>query len=752
MKIKTILFLAVLLLLSAVKLQSAIQNAYVDFDYSDTSETYVNPFLFGTFIEYFMSFQNGYTGLWAQELANRGFDIGNYGDGLSPGWFGYGSPWDKPIVWDTPEGGYNENALRFQKITTTTKDGRAGIGQRVHVTDELGLDCYFYARGDKGIEDVKILIIDINNSKILYEHSFGAPGPDWKKYSVRTDFLPDQRQVNFVIAFTGAGSLDIDEASVMPSNNIGGFRKEFYDYYKKWHPTILRYPGGWFVEYSGYKWEMGVGPIDKRHVYKGSENVRMDFGIDEYMRFCEELGIDKHMVVNFLTGTPETSAACVEYCNGSTDTRYGKLRAANGHPKPYNVKIWEIGNEVWDDIGSYGKGFTAHYKAMKAVDPGILCIISGNIWQSQEEFDSVMQNIGDTCDIYGWHWVQPAKNKTPIPIEDKYLSMLGGSQQLVSDIDKIQDWLADIGLQHKLTQAVTEIWSEYNPYTSDWMSDTTRLGSSLLNGLWMAAMYNSLIRNADLVNIVERTVSVSMIRTEDNPKTGERVIYATPPYYICSLFANHSGTTEVPMKVSCGDYSSKRYPDLFYVENVPWLDVSATRSGDTLYLYLLNRHPTDTLRTFLDFPIESNNNKIEIYEQYSNSYQDANTIYEPNKVTYSEKTWNLASTYLCKPHSFTILAIPLIYINNIPVNESSNKILISPNPAGEYTRIISDKTARFRAVRLYDIMGNLIKEYNPELFNESMTFDLRGISSGSYYFVIESDNNIVVKPFIKLMP
>ena len=63
------------------------------------------------------------------------------------------------------------------------------------------------------------------------------------------------------------------------------------------------------------------------------------------------------------------AAAEVEYANGSVETRWGALRAKNGHPAPYQVKYWQIGNEV--DVAAYNQSVRAFAEAMKKADPSI---------------------------------------------------------------------------------------------------------------------------------------------------------------------------------------------------------------------------------------------------------------------------------------------------------------------------------------------------------------------------------------------
>ena len=74
-----------------------------------------------------------------------------------------------------------------------------------------------------------------------------------------------------------------------------------------------------------------------------------DIGTDEFMTLCRLLGVEPYITVNAGIGDAWSAAEYVEYANGEVSTPMGQLRAANGHPEPYDVKFWGIGNEAWGD-------------------------------------------------------------------------------------------------------------------------------------------------------------------------------------------------------------------------------------------------------------------------------------------------------------------------------------------------------------------------------------------------------------------
>ncbi len=183
----------------------------------------------------------------------------------------------------------------------------------------------------------------------------------------------------------GKGSFHVGAVSLMPADNIDGFRADIIKVWKEIGPTVYRWPGGNFT--SGYDWRDGIGDPDKRKpVYDYAWNALEpnDVGIEEFMKLTRILPIEPYICVNDGYGDAHSAAEEVQYFNGGATTPMGKLRTANGHPEPYKVKWWNVGNEMY---GSWQLGHMslAHYtikhnmfvEAMRAVDPSIKIIASG---------------------------------------------------------------------------------------------------------------------------------------------------------------------------------------------------------------------------------------------------------------------------------------------------------------------------------------------------------------------------------------
>jgi alpha-N-arabinofuranosidase len=210
-------------------------------------------------------------------------------------------------------------------------------------------------------------------------------GVAYKKFPLRFESTTDTNDARLEITATGTGAIRVGAVSLMPADNLEGFRPEVVAALKQLHSGVYRFPGGNFV--SSYEWRNGIGEIDKRPpIYDPVWHAVQpnDVGTDEFLTLCRLLGVDPYITVNAGFGDAWSAKELVEYTNGAVTTPMGKWRAANGHPQPYNFKLWGIGNEPWGDY-QMGAMSTEQYalkhnmfaKAMRSVDPSITLIAGG---------------------------------------------------------------------------------------------------------------------------------------------------------------------------------------------------------------------------------------------------------------------------------------------------------------------------------------------------------------------------------------
>ncbi|MBI4764590.1 MAG: hypothetical protein HY787_08295, partial [Deltaproteobacteria bacterium] len=145
-------------------------------------------------------------------------------------------------------------------------------------------------------------------------------------------------------------------------------------------------PGIWVHDYH---WKKVIGPMEKRSDppprFHGLDSINGLVGTHEYGLMLEEYrratnrDILGSIQVNIMTGTPEEAADWVEYMNGSPRTRWGGIRAENGHRDPFRIQYWELGNQphyTFFNVGrltgaEYARRVRAFTTAMKERDPSI---------------------------------------------------------------------------------------------------------------------------------------------------------------------------------------------------------------------------------------------------------------------------------------------------------------------------------------------------------------------------------------------
>jgi alpha-L-arabinofuranosidase len=201
------------------------------------------------------------------------------------------------------------------------------------------------------------------------------------KFTAKSDSLEGV----FEVAGTGSGSFQIGAVSLMPADNLNGFRPEVIALLRQLNSGVWRLPGGNYI--SAYDWRKAVGDPDKRpptwdNVWSAEQPN--DVGMDELMTFCKLIHVDPYITVNAGFGDDHSAAEQVEYMNGSDHTPMGAWRARNGHPEPYRVKYWNIGNEPYGDW-QFGHTALKYFvlkqndfaRAMRKVDPSITLLGSG---------------------------------------------------------------------------------------------------------------------------------------------------------------------------------------------------------------------------------------------------------------------------------------------------------------------------------------------------------------------------------------
>ena len=136
----------------------------------------------------------------------------------------------------------------------------------------------------------------------------------------------------------------------MPADNVNGWRADTTALARSLNSGMWRLPGGNFL--SNWDWHEALGPRDRRnpmfdHAWSAIQSN--DIGMDEWLELTRILEVEPYVTVNAGLGDANSAAELVEYLNGPASSYWGGQRAANGHPEPYGVNYWNIGNEPYGD-------------------------------------------------------------------------------------------------------------------------------------------------------------------------------------------------------------------------------------------------------------------------------------------------------------------------------------------------------------------------------------------------------------------
>ena len=416
----------------------------------------------------------------------------------------------------------------------------------------------------------------------------------------------------------GSAVVDIDQIEMFPIDNVSGFDVDVLARTRAWGVPLLRWPGGNFA--SGYDWRDGVGPHANRPTKRNPAWGGVEpnhVGTQEFMTFARLVSATPQLTVNAGDGTPENAAAWVRYCNAPSTDTWGKLRAKNGAEKPFGVRLWEVGNELYGEwqIGHTGAKANADKyvrfrNAMLQADPTLRLIATGKgdvftpLGLKQDDdwngalLEAATRNGGQAPDYISLHPLVPlpdyAKGAT---YAEQYESAMAHPAFL--DQTLIPNTICQIqkmeGAQARTRLAITE-WGIIIG-GEDWRQSPNH--DTLAGGLYNALALNAMLRHSDWVTLANMTALLH----GGGIKKWKGITYVDPQYYTQQLYAQaHLQTPVATTTVGPGRNIPAR-GNMPAVEDVPDIDVFAARAQHTkLTVFLVNRCQTDArpLRLHID--------------------------------------------------------------------------------------------------------------------------------------------------------
>ena len=390
-----------------------------------------------------------------------------------------------------------------------------------------------------------------------------TPGADWSEASF--EFTPTAAATDARLEITGTGNgvFRVGVVSLMPADNVNGWRADTTAIAKSLNSGFWRLPGGNFL--SDWDWHEAIGPRDARppmfdHAWSAMQPN--DLGMDEWMDLTRILGVEPYVTVNAGLGDANSAAEEVEYLNGAATSEWGAKRAANGHPEPYRVKWWNIGNEPfgWWQIGKTSLDYfmikhNEFARAMRAKDPSITLIASGAMpdqlhpkgVQQNSSIESIQAKFGTEEDWTGgffakaWgnfdgiteHWYDRAEKRPDAPAADELIEFVRSPSNHVRM--EAEEWAIYETKFPKIRAAKTFLSIDEYAY----MAGPPTLKSSLA----YAMVFQEMLRHTDFLTMSAFTTGVSTMDISPSAAT----LNATGTVF--KLYGEHFGAGTVPLKV-----------------------------------------------------------------------------------------------------------------------------------------------------------------------------------------------------------
>ena len=587
--------LLICVLIAGANAQSARATLTID---ANKVENLISPMLFGQFAEFMFEDIKG--GLSAELIRDRGFDQQPNAIGLPRYW--ERDPDDRNddgslhFKWDAEvylPAGVDQNSIAIQHSlgVEITGDGgqRRGIHQAgIPIRAALEYHGYVWMKGENYSGGVTVALEADQTGGEEYARTMLADvSRDWKLYPFTLKPSKSDPLAKIAVLFPGHGKLWVDQISMMPGDAEGGVRHDVAERVAALHPGFIRWPGGNVAQ--DYHWKWGTGPRDHRPVWVNAswanELEPSDFGTDEFIEFARRVRSEPSITVNVegRGATAEEAAAWVEYCNGDPKSEYGRVRAANGHPEPFHVLFWEIGNEIWgdwvrghSDASTYANNLNRYVEKMKAVDPSIKIIATGD--NNLDWNRTVLKIAGRNIDYLSVHHYYGDKEMKgdinnlwarPLHYEHFYREM----QQMIKEL-----------VPGRVIKLAVNEWNTALPLPAQQAMTSAIYGARLMNVFERSGDVVAMSAVSDLVN----GWSGGIIQASRHG------VFVTPTYLVNQLYASHQGR-----ELLASTLQGPTFDSTLEGNAVPVIDAVVSRSagGRHIFITCVNTDPVQDLPT-----------------------------------------------------------------------------------------------------------------------------------------------------------
>ncbi len=407
----------------------------------------------------------------------------------------------------------------------------------------------------------------VNGNGTIVEQDLESLGQAWSELKFELNPKVSDANAALQVVVKGKADIGIDQVSMMPKSwkANGGFRPDLLQAVARIQAPIIRWPGGCFA--SPYRWKDGIGPQHERRVTRRELWDDLDInslGTDEFLKLCQNVGAQPLIVVNI--GTPQWNVDAdtydflqdvldwMEYCNGSVDSKWGKVRAANGHPEPYNVKYWEIDNETWGmGIDNYIAAVKRFAPVMRQAYPDVKLLACGSGSFDLNWNRRMIESCADLIDYLSIHHYESPNRFADGPYNyERFIRQTG-----------------DLIAQSK-NPALKIYCSEWNAQSTDWRT-----------GLYAGGVLNSFERCGDIFEIGGPALFLRHVSATawDNAfiNFDQSSWFPAPNYIVMQLWRRHYAPNRIAIE---GDAEG--------------LNTVATQSADGKTLYIKCVNPEQT--------------------------------------------------------------------------------------------------------------------------------------------------------------
>ncbi len=528
------------------------------------------------------------------------------------------------------------NGRYSQKIEYSKGTGKVGVFNQslnrwgIAVREGQSFEGRLYLRGKDFKGTVHVALQSADGSKTYAVQTINHITGDWAKYPFTLTTNATDNKARFAVWTEDTGTFWVDQAVLMSTGDSQfrglPYRADIGNMMVAEGLTFLRY-GGTMINAPEYRFKKMIGDPDKRppyvgHWYRWSTN---GFGIEDFLKYCEAAKFEASFAIN-IEETAQDAADMVEYLNGAVTTQWGKKRAENGHPEPYNVKYIQIGNEEvlfnLDDHSQYDHyvaRFNALYDAMIKKDPSLKVVCA--LWW-RPEMPEVMERVFRGIDGKAAYWDYHAGGDHP-----------DAGRQITKEIPdmeaKFKKWNPDSTLKCVIF--------EENGNTH-----------GMARALGHATNLNAVRRLGDFILTSCAANALQPYKQNDNGWDQGQIfftpsqVWGMPPFYSQQMAANNHLPLRVSEQVS-GD-----------------LDVTATCSedGKTLVLHVVNTKK-DVQNANVELKgFQRENSTVKVFTLSSGSLTDVNTPEEPERIKTRESEVQLSGDtfdYRFNGYSYTIL-------------------------------------------------------------------------------------------------